>query len=171
MLHLPDGPAAGGVAVFGRLEPDGDDLDALCEALVTEGLAAFRVAYRRPATFETALADVAGAVRSLKAHPLVAERLAVVGHGTGAAVAAIAAGRDSRIAAAVLVDAPAEVADPRWRPMAELSRTRARVLLVGGDADRYGAVLMQARVRTDRLGGAEPEVSAKIAAWLRSTLG
>ncbi len=172
VLHLPEREAVGGVAVFGALDDTSDDTHAgLCAAFAREGVAALRFAYRQPATFESALADVAGAVRLLKAHPLVPERLAVAGHTVGGAVAAVAAGRDSRIAAAVLVGAPGNFADPRWRPIAELSRTRARVLLVGGDAERYGPVLTQARVRNERLDPSDPELAAKIAAWLRSNIG
>ena len=172
MLHLPERDAVGGAAVFGALDDAGEDTHAmLCEALASQGIAALRFAFRQPVTFESALAEVAGAVRLLKAHPSVPERLAVVGQAEGAAVAAVAAGRDSRIAAAVLIGAPAAVADLRWRPIAELSRTRARVLLVGGDAERYAPVLTQARVRSERLDATEPELAGKIAAWLRSSLG
>jgi len=171
VLHLPEYQAVGGAAVFGALDDTSDDSHAgLCDAVARDGIAALRFAYRQPATFESALADVAGAIRLLKAHPLVPERLAVVGHEMGGAVAAVAAGRDSRIAAAALVDAPGDIADPRWRPIAELSRTRARVLLVGGDAERYAAVLMQARVRNEQLDADEPELATKVAAWLRSNI-
>ncbi|MDQ3399611.1 MAG: hypothetical protein M3470_01240, partial [Chloroflexota bacterium] len=103
VLHLPEAPAVGGAAVFGALDDQTDDLAGLCEAFAGEGVAALRFAYRQPATPESALAEVAGAVRLLKAHPLVPERLAVAGHAAGGAVAAIAAGRDSRIVAAVLI--------------------------------------------------------------------
>ena len=172
MLHLPERDAVGGAAVFGALDDASEDTHTmLCEALASQGVAALRFAYRQPATVESALAEVAGAVRLLKAHPSVPERLAVVGHAEGAAVAAVAAGRDSRIAAAVLIGAPAAVADTRWRPIAELSRTRARVLLVGGDGERYAPVLTQARVRSERLDVADPGLAARIAAWLRSSLG
>ena len=171
VLHLPEYQAVGGAAVFGALDDTSDDTHAgLCDAFAREGIAALRFAYRQPATFESALAEVAGAIRLLKAHPLVPERLAVAGHAMGGAVAAVAAGRDSRIAAAVLVGAPGHIADPRWRPIAELSRTRARVLLAGGDAERYAAVLMQARVRNERLDARDPELAAKVAAWLRSNI-
>jgi len=170
VLHLPEAPAVGGAAVFGALDDQTDDLAGLCEAFAGEGVAALRFAYRQPATPESALAEVAGAVRLLKAHPLVPERLAVAGHAAGGAVAAIAAGRDSRIVAAVLIGAPGELADPRWRPIAELSRTRARVLLAGGDAERYAAVLTQARVRNERLEASDPELVMKVAAWLRSNI-
>ncbi len=172
MLHLPERDAVGGAAVLGALDDaNGDTHMMLCAALSSQGVAALRFAYRQPATFESALAEVAGAVRLLKAHPSVPERLAVAGHALGAAVAAVAAGRDSRIAAAVLVDAPGQVPDERWRPIAELSRTRAQVLLVGGDAERYAPVLTQARVRSERLDLSDPELAEKIAAWLRSSLG
>lgn len=160
----------GGAAVFGALEDPEDAQAGLCDALARQGVAALRFAYRQPATLETALAEVAGAVRLLKAHPLVPERLAVVGREVGGAVAALAAGRDSRIAAAVLIAAPAALADTRWRPIAELSRTRARVLLAGGDAERYAAVLTQARVRSERLEEGDLELAEKIAAWLRANL-
>src|SRR5437667_2757988 len=53
-------------------------------------------------------------VRLLKAHPDVPERLAVVGFSFGGTVAALVAGRDSRIRAAVLAAAPA-VAGPKFR--------------------------------------------------------
>lgn len=171
VLHLPERDAVGGAVVFGALDDASEETHAvLCDALARQGIAALRFAYRRPATFESALADVAGAVRLLKAHPSVPERLAVVGHAEGGAVAAVAAGRDSRLAAAVLVDAPGHVSDARWRPIAELSRTRAHVLLVGGDAERYASVLTQARVRSERLDLSDAELAAKIAAWLRSNL-
>lgn len=171
VLHLPEGEAVGGAAVFGALDDPNEQAQVpLCDALADHGIAALRFAYRQPATFESALADVAGAVRLLKAHPSVPERLAVAGHAEGGAVAAVAAGRDSRIAAAVLVGAPGHLADGRWRPIAELSRTRARVLLVGGDAGRYAAVLTQARVRNERLDPSEAELPAKVAAWLRAGL-
>ena len=171
MLHLPEREAVGGAAVFGAPgDPPDDRHAALCDALAGDGVAALRFVYREPATFESALADVAGAIRLLKAHPTVPERLAIVGRELGGAVAAVAAGRDSRIAAAVLLAAPAEVSDAGWRPLAELSRTRARVLLIGGDAERYEAVLMQARVRNEQLAADEPELDAKISAWLRSVL-
>src|SRR5437762_1537260 len=113
-------------------------------------------------TLESGLADAAGAVRLLKAPPDVPERLGVVGFSFGGTVAALVAGRDSRIRAAVLAAAPA-VAGPKfsawsnegkWKPVAELSRTRARVLLIWGsrddqvpfeNAERYAAVLSQAQ--------------------------
>ncbi|GAC1461551.1 MAG: hypothetical protein NVSMB8_13040 [Candidatus Limnocylindrales bacterium] len=171
MLPRPERSTIGAAAVFGAPGDTADDrLASLCDALASEGIAALRFVYREPATFETALADVAGAIRLLKAHPLVPERLAVVGHELGGAVAAFAAGRDSRIVAAVVVDAPGQVSDAGWRPIAELSRTRSRVLLIGGDAERYAAVLMQARVRNQQLDPDEVDRAAKIATWLHSVL-
>jgi dienelactone hydrolase len=166
VLHLPDVTAIGGCVVlhgFGG-HPDQPHIVATCAALADAGVAALRFAYRdhQPPrmTLDSALADAAGAIRLLKAHPSVPEKLGVVGFSFGGAIAAIAAGRDSRINAAVLAAAPAmgaprEGADVKWKPVAELSRTRARVLLIWGsrdgqvpidNAERYRAVLLQARV-------------------------
>ena len=111
------------------------------------GIAALRFAYRdhQPPkmTLDSALADAAGAIRLLKAHPQVPERLGIVGFSFGGTVAALVAGRDSRIRAAVLAAAPALAQahfkawsnDGKWKPVAELSRTRARVLLIRGSRD------------------------------------
>ena len=169
ILHIPETTAIGGAAVlhgFGGA-PDQPHIVATCEALSALGVAALRFAYRdhRPPrmTLASGLADAAGAIRVLKAHPDVPERLGVVGFSFGGTVAALVAGRDSRIRAAVLLAAPAVAGpdfaawanDGKWKPVAELSRTRARVLLVWGsrdtevpfaNAERYTAVLSQARV-------------------------
>jgi dienelactone hydrolase len=162
ILHLPETSAVGGAAVlhgFGG-HPDQPHIVATCNALALAGIGALRFAFRdhEPPrmTLTSALADAAGAIRVLKAHPDVPERLGVVGFSFGGIVAALAAGRDSRIRAAVLAAAPAQFgADPKWKPVAELSRTRGRVLLVWGsrdtqvpadNAERYAAVLSQARV-------------------------
>ncbi len=162
ILHLPDGDTQGGVAVlhgFGG-HPEQPHVVATCEALARSGVAALRFAFRDHdpprMTLDTALADTAGAVRLLKAHPAVPERLGVVGFSFGGTVAALAAGRDSRMRCAVLAAAPGwEGRDAKWKPIAELSRTRARVLLIWGsrdtqvpfaEAERYAAVLSQARV-------------------------
>jgi dienelactone hydrolase len=162
VLHLAAPSAIGGAAVlhgFGG-DPDQPHIVATCEALANAGVAALRFAYRdhQPPrmTLATGLADTAGAIRVLKAHPEVPERLGVVGFSFGGAVAALAAGRDSRIRAAVLAAAPAAFGpEPKWKPVAELSRTRARVLLIWGSRDtevafdnaqRYAEVLLQARV-------------------------
>jgi dienelactone hydrolase len=202
VLHLPDTAAIGGCAVlhgFGG-HPEQPHIETTCTALAEAGIAALRFAYRdsRPPkmTLESALADTAGAIRLLKAHPDVPERLGVVGFSFGGAVAAITAGRDSRIRAAVLAAAPARTSpmsdaarDDRWKPVAELSRTRARVLLIWGSrddqvpiehAERYRAVLLHARV-TNRLviidGGnhdfepakARAEMTAAVAEWVRES--
>ena len=167
VLHLPHTSAIGGCAVlhgFGG-HPDQPHIIATCEALADAGIAALRFAYRdhQPPrmTLDSALADTAGAIRVLKAHPDVPEKLGIVGFSFGGAIAAIAAGRDSRIRAAVLAAAPAMGASSpsgdkvNWKPVAELSRTRARVLLIWGsrdtqvpieNAERYRVVLLQARV-------------------------
>ena len=173
VLHLPETSAIGGCVVlhgFGG-DPGQPHIVATCEALSGAGVAALRFAYRdhQPPrmTLDSGLADAAGAIRLLKAHPDLPARLGVVGFSFGGTVAAITAGRDSRIRVAVLLAAPA-MAQPhfhawtnegQWKPVAELSRTRARVLLVWGsrdtevpfeDAERYRAVLSQARV-TNRI--------------------
>ena len=205
VLHLPTGEALGGTAVlhgFGGA-PDQPHIVATCEALAGAGVAALRFAYRDHdpphMTLASALADTAGAIRVLKAHPELPERLAVVGFSFGGTVAAIAAGRDSRIRAAVLAAAPA-LAQPQfsawtnegtWKPIAELSRTRARVLLVWGsrdtqvpfaDAERYAAVLSQARV-THRIvtidgadhdfepAGARARMTEAVSAWVAESFG
>src|SRR2546423_714277 len=112
-LHLPPTRAVGGVAVlhgFGG-HPDQPHIVATCEALSDAGVAALRFAYRdhEPPrmTLASALADAGGAVRLLKAHPDMPEAMGVVGFSFGGAVAALVAGRDSRIRAAVLAAAPA----------------------------------------------------------------
>jgi len=196
VLHLPERGTVGGAAVlhgFGG-HPEQPHIVTTCEALAKAGVAALRFAYRDHdpprMTLATALADTAGAIRVLKAHPEVPERLGVVGFSFGGAVAALAAGRDSRIRAAVLAAAPASFGtDAGWKPVAELSRTRARVLLVWGardtqvpleHAERYAAVLSQARV-THRLvvieGGdhdfapaaARSKMTAAVAEWVRES--
>ena len=204
VLHLPETAAVGGSVVLHGYggDPDQPHIVATCEALADAGVAALRFAYRdhQPPrmTLDTALADAAGAIRLLKAHPSVPERLGVVGFSFGGTVAAIAAGRDSRIRAAVLAAAPimaqphfrAWTNDGKWKPAAELSRTRARVLLIWGsrdnqvpveNAERYRAVLLQARV-TNRLviveGGdhdfqpaaARERMTVAVVEWVRESL-
>jgi len=197
VLHLPDTSAIGGVAVlhgFGG-HPDQAHIVATCEALASAGVAALRFAYRdhQPPrmTLASGLADAAGAIRVLKAHPDVPERLGVLGFSFGGTVAALVAGRDSRVRAAVLAAAPAQFGnDPKWKPLAELSRTRARVLLVWGsrdsqvpfeNAERYAAVLSQARVpnRVVTIEGADHDfapagprakMTETVAEWIRETL-
>lgn len=191
ILHLPDGAAVGGVAVLpGR----SDDVEAphvvlVCDTLARAGVGAMRFGYHEPEpTVDGALADAAAAVRLLKAHPALPERVGVVGFGFGAAVAAIGAGRDSRIRVAVLAAPPAEIGGSR-RPLAEVTRTRARVLLLRGSRDaeiaateveRYSAVLSQARV-THRVltidgaghdfgpAGPRARAAAEIADWVRES--
>jgi len=197
ILYLTAASPVGGAAVlhgFGG-DPDQPHIVATCEALAKAGVAALRFAYRdhQPPrmTLATALADAAGAIRVLKSHPEVPERLGIVGFSFGGAVAALAAGRDSRVRAAVLAAAPAAFGDdPKWKPVAELSRTRARVLLVWGsrdtqvpieNAERYAAVLTQARVRNELVmieggdhdfapAGPRAKMAATIADWMRQSL-
>ena len=196
VLHLPDGEAIGGCAVLHGYggDPDQPHIVGTCEALAGAGVAALRFAYRdhQPPrmTLDSALADVAGAVRLLKAHPDVPERLGLVGFSFGGAVAAVAAGRDSRVRAAVLAAAPAAwQRDAQWKPVAELSRTKARVLLVWGsrdtqvsfdNAERYRSVLSQARVTNKVVtieGGdhdfqpaaARERMTATVAEWVRES--
>jgi dienelactone hydrolase len=203
VLHLPDTTTIGGCAVlhgFGG-HPDQPHVIATCDALAEVGVAALRFAYRdhQPPrmTLDSALEDVAGAIRLLKAHPTVPEKLGVVGFSFGGAVAAIAAGRDSRMRAAVLAAAPA-MSGPsdkassgaaKWKPVAELSRTRARVLLIWGsrdtqvpieNAERYRAVLLQARVTNTLIvidgadhdfgpAAARERMTASVADWVRES--
>ena len=203
VLHVPETTAVGGCVVLHGYggNPEQPHIVATCVALADAGIAALRFAYRdsQPPrmTLDSALADAAGAIRLLKAHPSVPERLGVVGFSFGGTVSAIAAGRDARIKAAVLAAAPA-VAQPgfhawsnegRWKPVAEVSRTRARVLLIWGsrddqvpfaDAERYFAVLSQARVtsRVVRIEGgdhdfqpaaARERMTATVAEWVRES--
>jgi dienelactone hydrolase len=161
-LHLPDTGAVGGVAVFHGFggHPDQPHVVAACGALADAGVAALRFAFRdhQPPrmTLASGLADASGAIRLLKAHPDIPGAMGVVGFSFGGAVAALVAGRDSRIRAAVLAAAPARFGeDDKLKPIAEVTRTRARVLLIWGsrdtqvpptNAERYAAVLSQARV-------------------------
>ena len=202
VLHLPETTAVGACAVLHGYggHPDQPHVVATCDALAGVGVAALRFPYRdhQPPrmTLDSALADTAGAIRLLKAHPAVPDRLGVAGFSFGGTVAAITAGRDARIRVAVLAAAPARSSpltasgsEDRWKPVAELSRTRARVLLIWGsrdtqvpvaDAERYRAVLLQARV-TNRLvlieggdhdfnpAGARERMTTTVAEWVRES--
>jgi uncharacterized protein len=201
VLHLPETSAIGGCAVLHGYggHPEQPHIIATCVALADAGIAALRFAYRdhQPPkmTLDMALADAAGAIRLLKAHPDIPERLGVVGFSFGGTVAAITAGRDSRIRAAVLAAAPArtspmsQAAEQKWKPVAELSRTRARVLLIWGSrdnqvpmehAERYRAVLSQARVTNTLVlveganhdfepAAARARMTAAVAEWVRES--
>ena len=199
VLHLPDAVTIGACAVLHGYggHPDQPHVVATCIALAGAGVAALRFAYRghQPPrmTLDTALADTAGAIRLLKAHPDLPEKLGVVGFSFGGTVAAITAGRDSRIRAAVLAAAPARSSpagsDDKWKPVAELSRTRARVLLIWGsrddqvpidNAERYRSVLLQARVTNTLVtieGGshdfepaaARERMTAAVSEWVRES--
>src|ERR1700682_2590359 len=85
VLHLPETTAIGGCTVlhgFGG-HAEQPHIVATCNALADAGVAALRFAYRDShppkMTLDSALADTAGAVRLLKAHPDIPERLGVVG--------------------------------------------------------------------------------------------
>ncbi len=189
VLHLPDGETLGGAVEMG-----GGDSDAgayICDALAAVGVAALRSTFRVQRDTAAGLADAAAAIRLLRAHPAIPQRIGVVGHSQGGLVAAVAAGRDSRVRAAAILAAPAERDyTGTLRPIAELSRTRARVLLVYAgadelvapqDAERYASVLRQAGVvhRLVTIEGADHQFSAPdhrarmlvaLTDWMRSAL-
>ena len=190
-LHLPDGETIGGVAVLPGRGGSMEDTAYLCEGLAAAGIAALRFTFRIDSDPLAGLADTGGAVRLLRAHPAIPQRIGLLGWSFGGAVAAMAAGRDSRIRAAVLVSTPA-ARDyfGSAKPLAEISRTRAKVLLVragadevvaSGDAGRYAAVLVQARVANHvvTVDGADhnftappqrAEMLAVVTGWLREAL-
>jgi dienelactone hydrolase len=190
ILHLPDGETIGGVVVLGGRIHTIESLTYLCDAIAEAGVAALRFAHRGEDGLGR-LADAAGAIRLLRGHPAIPQRIGVVGHSYGGAIAGLAAGRDSRIRSAVLIVPPAQrdYFGP-IKPIAELSRTRAKVLIVGatadevvdpGDAERYAAVLRQggAPCRLIRIEGADHEftdeghraaLESAVAGWLRETL-
>jgi dipeptidyl aminopeptidase/acylaminoacyl peptidase len=175
--------------------PDQPHIIAACDALADAGVAALRFAYRdhEPPrmTLASGLADAGGAIRLLKAHPDIPEAMGVVGFSFGGAIAALVAGRDSRIRAAVLAAAPARFGDDdKLKPIAEVTRTRARVLLIWGsrdtqvpvaNAERYAAVLSQARVthRTVIIeggdhdfapAGSREKMAQRVGEWCRDSL-
>jgi dipeptidyl aminopeptidase/acylaminoacyl peptidase len=190
ILHLPDGETLGGAPVLGGRAGSIEGGAYLCEALASAGIAALRFAFREEDALAR-LADTAGAIRLLRAHPTIPQRIGVVGHSYGAAIAALAAGRDSRVRAAVLLAPPAERDYfGAVKPIAEVSRTRAKVLIVKAaadtvvdpaDADRYAAVLRQAGAvhRVVTIDGADHEFTSSaqraamldaVTAWLRESL-
>jgi dipeptidyl aminopeptidase/acylaminoacyl peptidase len=191
ILHLPDGETIGGVADLGGRVSDIEAGRFVCEALAAAGVAALRFAYRTASDIPGNLADAAGAIRLLRAHPAIPQRVGIAGHSYGGAIAGIAAGRDSRIRAAALIVPPAERDYfGTVKPMAELSRTRAKVLLVGATADaivppehteRYAILLRQAGVahRVVRVEGADHNFTLPsyrsamleaVTGWFRETL-
>ena len=190
LLHLPDGEILGGVAVLGGRIHTIESGAYLCDAIAAAGVAALRFAHPGDDGLER-LADTAAAIRLLRSHPSIPQRIGVVGHSYGAAIAALAAGRDSRLRSAVLIAPPAQRDYfGSIKPIAELSRTRAKVLIVApgadevvdpADAERYAAVLRQggAPCRVVRIDGADhmftrPEhreaLTSTVADWLRETL-
>lgn len=172
ILHVPTREVVGAMAMLldRGMAYEHPDVLLTCNALADSGVAALRFEWRAPhPALDDAVGDVAAALRLLKAHPALPGAIGVGGFGFGAAVAAVAAGRDSRVRVAVLVRPPAEV-DGSRRPIVEVTRSRARVLLVRGDApddtDRYTPVLSQARV-THRVSDALPRdrLGREIAQW------
>src|SRR6266542_2428136 len=150
ILHLPSGEATGAMALLcdRGMQYEHPDVLLTANALADAGVGALRFDWRTPRpALDDAVGDVVAALRLLKAHPALPGAIGVAGFGS------VAAGRDSRVKVAVLGGVPAEV-DGSRRPLVEVTRTRARVLIVRGedadDADRYGPVLSQARV-THRL--------------------
>ncbi len=191
IVHLPDGETLGGAAVLPGRGGTMEQTAYLCESLAAAGIAALRFTFRVDGDVLAGLADAGGAVRLLRAHPAIPQRIGVLGWSFGGAVAAMTAGRDSRIRAAVLVSTPAaREYFGTAKPLAEISRTRAKVLIIRpsadevvppGDADRYAAVLLQARVahRLVTFEGAdhnftEPaqraEMLSAVTTWLREVL-
>lgn len=195
ILHVPEVETIGGVIEMGGGAMEHGAF--VCEALAAAGVAALRFAFRvRPAGGKTVdamagLADAAAALRVLRAHPAIPQRIGLVGHSFGGVIAALAAGQESQLSAVALLAAPAERPQlGSLSPPTELSRTRAPVLLVYGSADervplsdgeRYAAVLSQARVShrliviegSDHL-FSEPAHRAQmldaLAGWMRSSL-
>ncbi len=152
ILHIPAGVAAGAMVVLPDRGMTYEHPDVLlsCNALADAGVGALRFDWRSPRpALDDAVGDVVAAMRLIRAHPALPGAIGVAGFGFGAAVAAVVAGRDSRVKVAVLGGPPAEV-DGSRRPLVEITRSRARILIVrgeaGDDADRYGPVLSQARV-------------------------
>ncbi len=191
ILHLPDGETIGGVAELGGRVSDIEAGRFVCEALAASGVAALRFAYRTASDIPGNVADAAGAIRLLRAHPAIPQRVGIAGHSYGGAIAAIVAGRDSRIRAAALAVPPAERDYfGTATPMAELSRTRAKILLVAatadaivppGDPERYAVLLRQAGVahRVVTVDGADHNFTLPkyrtamldaVTAWFRETL-
>ena len=191
LLHLPEGEAVGGVAVLPGRGATKEDTAELGVTLAAAGIAALRFTFRIDSDAFAGLADTGGAVRLLRAHPAIPQRIGLLGWSFGGSVAAMAAGRDSRIRAAVLVGAPA-ARDyfGSAKPLAEVTRTRAKILIVRGgadevvapaDADRYAQVLTNARVanRVVTIEGADhdftdparrAEMLTIVTTWLRGAL-
>ncbi len=191
ILHLPDGSTLGGAPVLGGRIGTIESVAFLCDALAEAGIAALRFSFRAEDPLAR-LADTAGAIRLLRAHPAIPQRVGIVGHSYGAAIAALAAGRDSRVRAAALIAPPVRrdyFGDVK--PIAELSRTRAKVLIVKpaadtaidpDDSDRYAQVLRQAGAvhRVVTIAGADhaftgaghrAELLEALGAWMRDSLG
>jgi dienelactone hydrolase len=176
ILHVPSIEAVGAVAMLADrgMQYEHPDLLLTANALADAGVGALRFEWRsKQPTLDDATADVVAALRLLKAHPALPGAIGVAGFGFGAAVAAVAAGRDSRVKVAALVGVPAEI-DGSKRPLVEITRARARVLIIraegADDADRYAPVLSQARV-THRVSERKPRerMAREIAEWAKES--
>jgi dienelactone hydrolase len=176
ILHIPSIEAIGAMAMLADrgMQYEHPDLLLCANALADAGVGALRFEWRsKEPTLDDATADVVAALRLLKAHPALPGAIGVAGFGFGAAVAAVSAGRDSRVKVAALIGVPAEVNGSK-RPLVEVTRTRARVLIVrsaaGDDADRYATVLLQARV-THRVSERKPRerMAREIADWAKES--
>lgn len=164
-LHLPARDAGRGGAVVlhgygGHAEQP--HVVATCDAIAGTGVAALRFGFRdhQPPTMtiDSAADDARAALRLLRAHPAVRGAGGLVGFSFGGAVAARVAGIDRTIRAVVLAAAPDRFRGDE-RPIRDLARTKAGVLLLWGSrdtvvpaasADRYAATLGSAGVACDR---------------------
>jgi dipeptidyl aminopeptidase/acylaminoacyl peptidase len=156
-------------------------------------VAAYRFPYRdhQPPkmSLASALEDAEAAVELLAAHPQVdAKKLAVVGFSFGGAVAALLAGGERRIRAAVL-GAGTSKRDGYLDPVGVLAKSKARVLLIWGSqdtevatihADRYTTALTKAGVVHEfvTLEGADhdfgpaasrAQLAARVVSWVRES--
>jgi dienelactone hydrolase len=195
VLHLAGADSAGAALVlhgFGG-HPDQPHIVETAAALAAAGVAAYRFPYRdhQPPkmSLASALEDAEGALQLLGAHPQVnAKKLAVVGFSFGGAVAALLAGRERRIRAAVL-GAGTSRRDGYLDPISVLAKTKARVLLIWGardtevatiHADRYATALAKAGVVHEfvSLEGADHDfgpascrarMAARVTSWVRES--
>jgi dienelactone hydrolase len=143
MLHLPDGETLGGVAVLPGRGGTMEQSTYLGESLAAAGIAALRFTFRIDSDPIAGLADTGGAVRLLRSHPAIPQRIGLLGWSFGGAVAAMTAGRDSRIRAAAVL-------------------TQARV--------RHQVVTIPAADHNFTQPAARAEMLAAVTTWLREAL-